>query len=138
MSRLSESIASGVDPSEVVKRRRENFNSLDYVLQGTPEYRPAWNPLPAGTCPLFLPVWVENREDVMARMMSNGVETFRFGASSSHELDAREFPESSTLRDKILCLPIHQDLEYSDIERIGTTFRKALNATQEVAAASAV
>ena len=138
MSRLSEKIATGVDPSEVVKRRRENFHSLDDVLQGTREYRPAWNVLPAGTCPLFLPVWVENREDVMARMMGNGVETFRFGASSPHELDAREFPESTTLREKILCLPIHQDLEYSEIERIGATFRTALNAKQGVAAASAV
>ena len=126
MSRISQMVAAATEPSQVVRIRRENFLTLNYMLKGLPEYRPVWDKLPAGTCPLFLPVRVENRAELMARMATGGIETFRFGASSPHRLDPNDFPEAAALREGILCLPVHQDLGANDIGLIARTFREAV------------
>jgi perosamine synthetase len=126
MSLISRVLAAGTGPAEVVKARRDNFTALHYLLTGLHGYRPVWEALPVGTCPLFLPVWVENRTEIMAQLAAHGIETFRFGASSPHKLDPNEFPEAAMLRERILCLPVHQGLGSSDIEYMGKTFREAV------------
>jgi dTDP-4-amino-4,6-dideoxygalactose transaminase len=62
----------------------------------------------------------------MGRLAARGIETFRFGASSRYELDPGEFPGAATLRETILCLPVHQDLETNDIEYVAGMFREAV------------
>jgi dTDP-4-amino-4,6-dideoxygalactose transaminase len=125
MSQVSRKVAATVVPAAVVKRRRENFQSLRSLLKGLPGYRPLWDTLPEGICPLFLPLWVEDRTGLMERLAARGVETFRFGASSPYKLDPGEFPDTATLRDGILCLPVHQDLEANEIEYLAGMFREA-------------
>jgi perosamine synthetase len=126
MSRVSRKIALAAAPSHVVERRRDNFTKLNQMLQGLPEYQPLWDALPPGACPLFLPVRTRNRTPLMAQLASRGIETFRFGASSPYHLDPTEFPEAATLRDHIVCLPIHQDLERQHLERIAIAFRESV------------
>jgi dTDP-4-amino-4,6-dideoxygalactose transaminase len=62
----------------------------------------------------------------MARLAAHGIETFRFGASSSYKPDPSEFPATGALRDDILCLPVHQHLGSGDIEYLAEMFREAV------------
>lgn len=122
MSGWSRAIAAGQMPVFVMERRRANYSALDQRLRGSNGYAPVWDALPDGTCPLFLPVRVRNRSEVMRGLAKRGIESFRFGASSPYRLDEREYPEVQPLQQEILCLPVHQDLAASDVERIAAEF----------------
>jgi dTDP-4-amino-4,6-dideoxygalactose transaminase len=122
---LSRAVAAKSQPAEVVSLRRWNYIALDRMLRQVSEYRPVWRELPQGTCPLFLPVWTASRSEMMRRLASAGIESFRFGASSPYRVDAGEFPATAKLRDSILCLPIHQDLDGADLCFLADRFRRA-------------
>ena len=126
LSSLSRIKAGSISSSEVIDKRRENYRRLHEALTGAPGYRPLWGNLPAGMCPLFLPVSVGRRDWLMKRMADGGVETFRFGASSAHRVDGGEFRETLSLRNQLLCLPIHQDLGVDEIKAIAGEFARAL------------
>jgi dTDP-4-amino-4,6-dideoxygalactose transaminase len=74
--------------------------------------------LPAGACPLYLPVVVKDRCQVLVRLQRQRVGTFVFGLFAHPAMDVAAFPEAATLRDDVLCLPIHHDLDGRDLERV--------------------
>ena len=62
MSTLSRWVAASAEPAQVSERRRRNYLTLDQALIGTSGYCKVFEHLPEGVCPLFLPVWVAERE----------------------------------------------------------------------------
>jgi perosamine synthetase len=129
MLSLSRTVAAAADPESIIRVRRRNYTALHQLLEQVAGYQPLWPALPEGTCPLFLPVWTSDRRAIMRQLAAAGVESFRFGASSSCRLggseDESEFSGITRLRDSILCLPIHQDLNLNDAYYIAQAFRRA-------------
>ncbi|MGD0497282.1 MAG: DegT/DnrJ/EryC1/StrS family aminotransferase [Bryobacteraceae bacterium] len=118
MSALSRRLAAATAPDEVVERRRRNWVGLDARLNGVPGYQKVFNKLEKGVCPLFLPIWVSGRSMLMARLREQGIETFAFGTLAHPLLPQTRFPEAARLRESILCLPVHQQIRESDLDRM--------------------
>lgn len=125
-SPFSRQVAASVNPATIVEKRRRNYLALDEALRGSPGYLKVFNRLPPDTCPLFLPLWVARRDELMAELRATGIETFRFGATPHPKLDIELRLEAAPLRDKILCLPVHDQIADSDVERIAMIVKPLL------------
>lgn len=118
LSRLSDALLRRLDPVEIRERRRRNYLGLAARLARMPGFQPVFDRLPSGVCPLYLPVFVRDRTEVLVRLQVDGVETFVFGMFHHPALEPARFPEARALREEILCLPVHQDLDEADLDRL--------------------
>jgi dTDP-4-amino-4,6-dideoxygalactose transaminase len=128
ISRLSLAVIQRLDTGMVIERRRRNYLLLDSMLCDVLNYRPVLPALSAETCPLYLPIFVRHRTEVLVRLQAALIETFIFGMFSHPAMDTKRFPDSHVLREEILCLPVHQDLEESDLRRMASALRPLLKA----------
>jgi dTDP-4-amino-4,6-dideoxygalactose transaminase len=126
ISQLSLAMIERFDPAEIVARRRRNYKRLDAMLRDAAGYRPVAASLPDESCPLYLPLFVHNRRDVFVKLFAARVEPFIFGMFHHPAMIVDDFPESRTMRDEILCLPIHQDIDDAGIDRVATLVRAVL------------
>lgn len=126
MSTLSRRAAASAEPSWIFEQRRRNYLALDDALLGSPGYRRVFGHLSDDVCPLFLPIWVADREPLKSVLQGRGVETFRFGAVPHPRLDVDMRLETASLRDNILCLPVHQQLTRRDVAEMSRIVRPLL------------
>jgi dTDP-4-amino-4,6-dideoxygalactose transaminase len=126
ISRFSHALIQRLDAEMVLDRRRRNYLRLDSLLRGTPGYVPVLSELQPETCPLYLPIFVPHREEILIKLQSALVETFIFGMFNHPAMDTGRFPESRRLREEILCLPVHQNLDECDLERLASLLRPLL------------
>jgi perosamine synthetase len=128
ISRLSHALIQRLDSAMVLERRRQNYLQLDSLLNVAAGYRPALSELPLETCPLYLPVFVHHRAEILLRLQAAQVETFIFGMFNHPLMDTAQFPESRSLREEILCLPVHQNLDERDLKRMASLLCPLLKA----------
>lgn len=126
ISILSRRLLSTVDPGRVVERRRRNWLEIDTRLRRVSGYRPVYERLAEGACPLHLPIYVRQRSEILVRLQAADVEPFIFGMFHHPAMDPAAFPDSRRMREEILCLPIHQDLGREEIERLASVTGRLL------------
>lgn len=131
ISRLSLMLINRLDPAGVFERRRLNYLRLDAMLCDSAGYRPVLPDLPAETCPLYLPIFVRRRAELLVSLQAHAVETFIFGMFHHPAMEAGRFPESRPLREEILCLPVHQNLGEAELRRMAALLRPLLKADGE-------
>lgn len=116
MSSISRLILAGQDYSTIVERRRRNFLILLDRLR--PLSPPIFDSLPDGVCPLFYPLAVRDKREVMERLSRRGIETVNLWSLSHAALPEGTFPGVDQLRRSIVEVPCHQDLSRETMERI--------------------
>jgi perosamine synthetase len=94
----------------VVKRRRQNYFKLYKTVETSKLFRPLYQNLPEGGCPLYLPLMVANRERVCLRLNEMGIAAVQWWAGFHRAFDWAKFPEARYLKEHLLALPIHQQL----------------------------
>ncbi len=107
-----------VDPEFVVAKRRENYLHLTSRLRGRAHTPPPFNQLPAGVCPLFFPMMVEDKIRFQEDMMRLGVQTINLWYEPHPACPADLAAEASTWRNHLIELPIHQGLSLEDVDRV--------------------
>jgi hypothetical protein len=126
MSPLTKRIALGQDLAGIVERRRRNYFLLLGALRGVSA--PLFSELPAGVCPLFYPLVVPDKAEVMARLAAEGIETVDFWRHFHPACDPARFPEVAQLRRTVLEIPCHQDLSAETVTQIAQAVRRVLPA----------
>lgn len=127
VSPVSLKVANALDAAEIVRLRRRNYLSLSMRLR---DVLPPMVPVLAdGVCPLFYPAWCEDKKRVHAALVSRGIEAIDFWSDGSPLVAKDAFPDVEALRRHVLELPVHQDLDESDLERIAFEVRRALGAS---------
>ncbi|MHB1845884.1 MAG: DegT/DnrJ/EryC1/StrS family aminotransferase [Deltaproteobacteria bacterium] len=124
MSPVSARILAAQRYSSIVEARRRNFFFLLGRLRDIAP--PVAAELPAGVCPLFFPVAVEDKAHVQRRLAARGVESIDFWRTGHPSVRPGEFPEVERLRSQILELPIHQDLGPAGMDYLASCVREAL------------
>lgn len=104
------------DPKDVIYKRRQNFKHLasrllDKVSLLFPE-------LPDGVCPLFFPVMIQDKIKFQEGLTSLGIESGNYWYIEHPACPPDLAQEVSGWRNHLLELPIHQDLNIGDIDRI--------------------
>ncbi|HEY1907307.1 MAG TPA: DegT/DnrJ/EryC1/StrS family aminotransferase [Myxococcaceae bacterium] len=125
VSPLVRRVAGAHDLAQVVERRRRNFFHLLGALRAVAP--PLVSELPPGVCPLFYPLWVPDRDEVLTRLRAENVEA-REGWPAFHpRCDGGEFPEAARLRQHVVELPCHQDLGPTHVAHVARSALRALS-----------
>ncbi len=117
-------IAVRSEARSVVEARRRNYYALLSRLREV--CPPMVQELPSGACPLFYPLWTEDKRALQQALAQEGIESIDFWREGSPLVPPGKFPDVEALRAHVLELPIHQDLDLGDIERIARTVKRAL------------
>lgn len=126
MTALSIRLAQAVEPHWAAQRRRDHYRHLTRALEGVEGFAPLFAQLDAGACPLAMPLRVDRRAELQRKLCAAGIEPFIFGEVPHPALPAADYPVAATLRDTILCVPLHQDLTHEDLERIVAALTRLL------------
>jgi dTDP-4-amino-4,6-dideoxygalactose transaminase len=124
MSPLARRIAQAQDLEGIVERRRRNYFFLLGRLRDVSP--PLFNQLPPGVSPLFYPLVVRDKAEVMARLHARGIESIDFWRHFHPACDASAFPEVANLRRSIVEIPCHQDLTPEVMAEVADAVRGAL------------
>jgi dTDP-4-amino-4,6-dideoxygalactose transaminase len=124
MSGLTRLIAENLDFDQIVEARRRNWFLLFSRLRELAP--PIHTELPAGTCPLFYPLLCRDKEQVAQRLAARGIETVDFWREGHPACPPDAFPESFALRQRVLELPLHQDLDQDDMAYLASAAEEAL------------
>jgi dTDP-4-amino-4,6-dideoxygalactose transaminase len=110
MSAAAQRIAQHADPDPIIAARRRRYQLLAAALEGIAGIEIPLPDLPDGTCPLFLPLLVRERDSLRAFLETRGIETFVFGEIPHPLLNADTCAISNGWSRENLCLPTHQSL----------------------------
>jgi hypothetical protein len=124
MSSISKRILRSIDPVQVVERRRENFKYLLDHLDLKKRF--VVDQLPSGVCPLFFPIFVENKESAYRDLMARGIETVNFWGIPHPATPPGVYGEVEYLRAHLLEVPIHQDLHQGHLDYMVQSLMEAL------------
>jgi len=124
MSAASHLVLRNQDFAGIVERRRRNYFHLYAMLREVAP--PVTGELKPGVCPLFYPMATDDKAGAMARLLARGVETVDFWRLRHPVLPAGVFPEMDRLRERVLELPVHQDLSPADTEHVASCVRELL------------
>ena len=124
MSAASHLVLRNQDFARIVERRRRNYFLLYAMLRELAP--PVTGELKPGVCPLFYPMPVDDKAGAIARLLARGVETVDFWRVRHPALPAGAFPEVDRLRERVLELPVHQDLSPADAEHVAGCVRELL------------
>jgi dTDP-4-amino-4,6-dideoxygalactose transaminase len=111
-------VAASCDPAQVVSRRRANWMALDNRLKGMPGYQNVWTALADGWSPWCFSLFVHERDALASTLIASGIRCFAWGDDPHPALDASLYPDVAATRRHILCLPVHQQLRESHMDRI--------------------
>jgi dTDP-4-amino-4,6-dideoxygalactose transaminase len=124
MSAASHLVLRNQDFAGIVERRRRNYFLLYAMLREVAP--PVTGELKPGVCPLFYPMPVDDKAGAMARLLARGVETVDFWRVRHPSVPAGAFPDVDRLRERVLELPVHQDLSPADAEHVAGCVRELL------------
>ena len=106
--------------SEIQKKRRENFLNM-YNLMPKKRFKPLFNTVVIDDVPQVFPLLVSKASKLVSYLRQRGVGATTWpGPDFPFEVKAREldFPNANRISSLLVCLPIHQDIEISDLRYI--------------------
>lgn len=117
------------DPHFVIERRRANFALLHSKLQ----HLSALNleRLSPGACPLFYPIVVSDKPRMRAELLHRGIGSVNLWSQPHPASPCEGTAQVARWRHSILELPIHQQLDGNDVERVA---HEVLNLTRRTTA----
>lgn len=115
-------LAGSLPVEEIIRRRRRNYLHLADALEGLADSELLFPDLPAGVCPLSLPLLVPDRDSFVRELQARGIAALPWWAGYHLEgLDWSRFPEAARLKRHILSLPVHQNLSDSQLKYVAET-----------------
>jgi hypothetical protein len=118
MSRLSKRLHERLPISKIASKRRTNYSYLlDRVLR-LEGVQPLWERLPVDVVPWVLPLMIGEGRCAHTALRALGIPAVTWGGVRHPRISAAEFPEADDLYERLVFLPIHQDLETAHLELI--------------------
>lgn len=105
-----------VDPTFIIERRRANFTLLHSKLKHLSAL--PIDHLPNGACPLFYPIVVRDKLHFRRELLRRGVDSVNLWSQPHPASPCEKMSRVTKWRSTILELPIHQQLDGDDVERV--------------------
>lgn len=118
ISAFSQRLLGRLDCSDVVERRRFNYRFLVDSLRDTRSCRVILPVLPEFACPLYFPIWVERPDATCDELARHRIYADVFWMQEHPAIEWELFPEARDLKRHVLILPIHQDVDKRQLERL--------------------
>lgn len=129
ISRESLEILHCSDLARISEARRANYLALRDRLERMAGLEILFPTLQPGIVPHNFPIRLlnKNRHDVFTAMMDQGVRPVALYYRLIDEIRREDFPEAHDLSDRILNLPVHQDLSVEQMARVADVLAGALS-----------
>jgi dTDP-4-amino-4,6-dideoxygalactose transaminase len=111
------------DPQEITERRRQNYLQLYRLIKDVPGCEPLYDELADSECPLYFPAIVSRRSSWVKCLNAFGIPAFSSWMGYHRGMSWVNFPEAKYLKDHLLQLPIHQDLDFRHMQFIGAKMK---------------
>jgi dTDP-4-amino-4,6-dideoxygalactose transaminase len=118
MSRMTQRALARFDFTAIIEKRRANYQKLFEAFSEHVGIKPLFDYLPTGVCPLHFPVIVKRRNEVCDCLSKKGIDAIPWWAGYHRALPWKEFDDARFLKDNLLTLPLHQDLEEDEVQFI--------------------
>jgi len=123
MSALSRRILAGVDPGEVIARRRAHFAFWLEHLATVGRARPVYAKLPEGVTPYSFPILVRDRDAALALLRRRGLHfeptlNVPFSDVPGLENPDERFRDMERIAVELVSLPVHQALTPAALSRM--------------------
>jgi dTDP-4-amino-4,6-dideoxygalactose transaminase len=130
ISAASRWLMARMDFAEIRLRRRLNYSLLLKQLSQTPGVQFLFDDLPAGVCPLCLPILVRGARQMARKLTAMSIPAIPWWKGYHRSFpDAGGFEEAGYLKDNMLALPIHQQLDARAVEFVGEKVRECMAGT---------
>lgn len=116
ISPLSQAIAKRQQADRIVAIRRRNYLLLHDRLKSLSP--PLFERLDPGVCPLFYPLWVDDKPTVIEHLVERGIRAVDFWGEHHPACNPAQFPEAMRARRHIVEIPCHQDLSLAAMDWI--------------------
>jgi perosamine synthetase len=126
ISAVSNYLLKLFDANSIILKRRKNFMNLLEMLSDHNGLEILYADLPEGVCPLAFPVIVSNRDELILKLRQLSIDALAWWKGYHKGLKWDEFPEARFLKDNVLTLPVHQDLDKNDIDYIGKSMLRLM------------
>jgi dTDP-4-amino-4,6-dideoxygalactose transaminase len=111
-----------MDPGAAARRRANYRRLLDEFGDLVPA---PFATLPDGASPFAFPMASEDKSTLLARLAIRGVRGLDFWSVPHPALPAAGFAGAAARRARTVCLPVHQELRHTDVERIARAVRSS-------------
>lgn len=118
VSVITKRILLSCDVHAIANKRRKNFSLYLNLIDKAIEIKPLFNSLPDGVCPLHFPVVVRNRKQICQRMNELSIAAIEWWAGYHRNFKWSQYPNACFLKENVLVLPVHQQLDDEHIEFI--------------------
>jgi perosamine synthetase len=129
MSRLSKYLLPHFHLGDIASKRRTNYSYLLERVSQVEGAKPLFRPLPPDVVPWVLPLTIADRREMDIALRILGIPAVTWVSVRDPRISSREFPDADFLYECLVLLPIHQDLEASQLDLIAdavaTVCRKA-------------
>lgn len=125
LSNLARAIAERQPVDSIVAKRRRNYLLLHDRLKYSAVS--LFDRLEPGVCPLFFPLWVDNKASLLERLVARGIRAVDFWGEHHPACDPAEFPDAMRARQHIVEIPCHQDLSASTMDWIAKQVEQELH-----------
>ena len=124
MTKISRHIMCVLKPDfeRIVQARRENYRHLAEAFLHFPEVSLPYPVLSEGVCPYVFPVQVQDRASVIHRLRERGIPAQGWPALPKEIPGDPLFEVATRYARNLLTLPVHQDLDSSQIDYILDTY----------------
>ena len=126
ISRFAARPLRSFDVATTIATRRRNYLAYLDQFADSPAIRPLFPDLTGGTCPLSMPVLIENRDAVARRLVAAGVAATPWWAGYNRHIDFSGVGDACFLKDHVLSLPVHQALTIEDVGQIVRRLQQSL------------
>lgn len=124
LSKTSAYLLPKVLSNDTSASRRENYL---YLLRHLTEMVPKpFSELPEGACPFAFPIEVYNAGEFLERLRHKGILGLLFWKNPHPSLPVDNFPRSKALRERVLALPVHQELTSEDLKLIVESVKESI------------
>jgi len=130
MSFVSKYMLNRYDYNRVVHNRRRNFKKYLHDLRDTETMHFLYPDLPEGICPLYFPILVDNPGYICKQLYRYSIFTYHWWSGYHKDLPWSDFPEACYLKDHLLALPVHQQLQETKIDYIIQKLLKVMRESQ--------
>ncbi|MBM3249737.1 MAG: hypothetical protein FJZ09_02690 [Candidatus Omnitrophica bacterium] len=108
-----------------LSRRKENYNYLSGLIKNTDGILVLFPGLPAGSCPQFFPILVNDRKEVFDKLIRLGIEAIIWPGQEGVSVPVDNYPQTKIFNENLLLLPVNHSLTRKHMEYIAEGLNKA-------------
>ncbi len=118
MSKVSLRMLATFNVEEVISRRNEIYVQYLKLLSDVAGVKLLFRHLPQGVCPLKFPIIVRNRKRLCEKLNELSIDAITWWAGYHRHLPWDDFPDACFLKNNLLALPVHHQLNHKHIKFI--------------------